>query len=72
MHCVWSDKATLLLDSSSHFDIEKARQNFKNGLRQVGSPSDTKGALSPFLDSIMKNVCTIMQTWSFAINTVHK
>ena len=55
MHCVWNDKATLLLDSSGHFDIEKARKNFKNGLGQVGRPSDTKGGLEAYETALLTN-----------------
>lgn len=55
MHCVWNDKATLLLDSSGHFDIEKARKNFKNGLGQVGRPSDTKGGLDAYETALLTN-----------------
>lgn len=55
MHCVWNDKATLLLDTSGHFDIGKARKNFKNGLGQVGRPSDTKGGLNAYETALLTN-----------------
>ncbi|HEY9048712.1 MAG TPA: glycoside hydrolase family 3 N-terminal domain-containing protein [Ohtaekwangia sp.] len=55
MHCVWNDKATMLLDSAGNFDVEKARKNFKDGLGQVGRPSDTKGGLDPYKTALLTN-----------------
>jgi beta-glucosidase len=55
MHCVWQSKNQLLLDSTGHFDPEKARKNFKNGLGQVGRPSDTKGGISPYETALLTN-----------------
>src|SRR5688572_28275447 len=55
MHCVWQSKNQLLLDSTGHFDLEKARKNFKNGLGQVGRPSDTKGGISPYETALLTN-----------------
>jgi len=55
MHCVWNDKATMLLDSAGNFDVEKARKNFKDGLGQVGRPSDTKGGLDPYQTALLTN-----------------
>jgi beta-glucosidase len=45
MTCVWQRKATMLLNDSGDFDLEKARANFghRNGLGQVGRPSDAGG-----------------------------
>ncbi|SKC61639.1 glycoside hydrolase family 3 N-terminal domain-containing protein [Ohtaekwangia koreensis] len=55
MHCVWNDKAKFLLDTAGHFDVEKARKNFKNGLGQVGRPSDTKGGLDAYQTAVLTN-----------------
>src|SRR5687767_10428082 len=45
MLCVWQRKAALLLDQQGNFSLEKARENFghRNGLGQVGRPSDAGG-----------------------------
>jgi beta-glucosidase len=45
MLCVWQRKAALLLDQQGNFSLEKARTNFghRNGLGQVGRPSDAGG-----------------------------
>ena len=42
MLCVWQSKASRLLDENGNFDIQKARQQFRDGhgLGQVGRPSD--------------------------------
>jgi len=55
MFCAWQTKQTLLLDTAGNFDIEKARKNFKNGLGQVGRPSDTKGGLDPYQTAVLTN-----------------
>lgn len=55
MYCVWNDKAKFLLDTAGNFDIEKARNNFKNGLGQVGRPSDTHGGLDPYQTAVLTN-----------------
>ncbi|RAV97969.1 glycoside hydrolase family 3 N-terminal domain-containing protein [Pseudochryseolinea flava] len=55
MYCVWNDKAKFLLDSTGHFDIEKAKKNFPNGLGQVGRPSDTNGGLTPYDNALLTN-----------------
>ncbi len=55
MQCVWNDKASMLLDSTGHFDIDKAKKNFANGLGQVGRPSDTQGGLDPFQTAQLTN-----------------
>jgi beta-glucosidase len=55
MWCVWQSKGRLLLDSTSHFDTDKARKNFPNGLGQVGRPSDTKGGLDPYETALLTN-----------------
>lgn len=55
MHCAWQTKNQLLLDSSGHFAPEKARKNFKDGLGQVGRPSDTNGGLDPYETALLTN-----------------
>jgi beta-glucosidase len=55
MYCVWNDKAKFLLDSVGNFDVEKARKNFKDGLGQVGRPSDTHGGLTPYQTAVLTN-----------------
>src|SRR5688572_9483499 len=55
MHCAWNTKQELLLDSAGNFDVEKARENFKDGLGQVGRPSDTKGGLDPYQTAVLTN-----------------
>ncbi|HEY3404166.1 MAG TPA: glycoside hydrolase family 3 N-terminal domain-containing protein [Ohtaekwangia sp.] len=55
MFCVWNTKQELLLDSGGNFDVEKARKNFKDGLGQVGRPSDTKGGLDPYQNAVLTN-----------------
>lgn len=55
MWCVWQQKGRLLLDSTSHFDVEKAKKNFPNGLGQVGRPSDTKGGLDAYETALLTN-----------------
>ncbi|HEX2475833.1 MAG TPA: glycoside hydrolase family 3 N-terminal domain-containing protein [Lacipirellulaceae bacterium] len=49
MLCVWQRKAALLLDQQGNFSLEKARANFghRNGLGQVGRPSDAGGGKNP-------------------------
>jgi beta-glucosidase len=49
MLCVWQRKAALLLDQQGNFSLEKARSNFghRNGLGQVGRPSDAGGGKNP-------------------------
>ncbi len=32
MQCVWNDKASMLLDSESNFNVAKAKHYFPNGL----------------------------------------
>lgn len=55
MYCAWQTKNQLLLDSTGHFDAEKARKNFKDGLGQVGRPSDTNGGLDPYETALLTN-----------------
>jgi beta-glucosidase len=55
MYCVWNDKAKFLLDSAGNFDVNKARKNFKDGLGQVGRPSDTNGGLDPYQTAVLTN-----------------
>src|SRR5688572_15335235 len=55
MYCVWNTKYELILDTSGGFDVEKARKNFKDGLGQVGRPSDTKGGLDPYQNAVLTN-----------------
>ena len=55
MHCVWQTKQQLLLDTAGNFDIDKARKNFKDGLGQVGRPSDTKGGIDPYQTVVLTN-----------------
>lgn len=55
MWCVWQQKGRLLLDSTGHFDAEKTKKNFPNGLGQVGRPSDTKGGLDPYETALLTN-----------------
>ncbi|HYG20610.1 MAG TPA: glycoside hydrolase family 3 N-terminal domain-containing protein [Ohtaekwangia sp.] len=55
MYCAWNTKNTLLLDTAGNFDPEKARLNFKDGLGQVGRPSDTKGGLLPYETALLTN-----------------
>ena len=45
MLCVWQGKAKTLVDDNGNFDLEKAREHFKDGhgLGQVGRPSDAGG-----------------------------
>lgn len=45
MQCVWNEKAETLLDEEGNFDPMKAKSNFgnRNGLGQVGRPSDSGG-----------------------------
>ena len=47
MLCVWRDKASALVDAEGRFDLEKAKATFadRNGLGQVGRPSDAGGGL---------------------------
>lgn len=55
MFCAWNTKQELLLDTAGNFDVEKARRNFKDGLGQVGRPSDTKGGLDPYQSAVLTN-----------------
>lgn len=45
MTCVWNQKAQKLLDDKGNFDLEKAKNAFKdgNGLGQLGRPNDSGG-----------------------------
>ena len=45
MLCVWQDKGKTLVDDKGDFNLEKAREHFKDGhgLGQVGRPSDAGG-----------------------------
>ncbi len=49
MMCVWRRKAELLVDGDGRFDERKARAAFfrRDGLGQVGRPSDAGGGLGP-------------------------
>jgi beta-glucosidase len=48
MLCVWQQKSTMLVDANGRFDLAKAKKHFKerNGLGQVGRPSDAGGGLN--------------------------
>lgn len=48
MMCLWQEKKTKLLDQQGNFDLEKARDSFKNGIAvgQVARPSDAGSAPS--------------------------
>lgn len=48
MICVWQTKAATLVDSAGKFDRKKAERAFKskNGIGQVGRPSDAGGGLN--------------------------
>ena len=43
MMCVGQQKAQTLVNSQGEFDLEKARTSFRQGLGQVGRPSDAGG-----------------------------
>jgi beta-glucosidase len=45
MLCIWQQKTNSLVDEQGNFDLQKARKYFKQreGLGQVGRPSDTGG-----------------------------
>ncbi|MDW7692478.1 glycoside hydrolase family 3 N-terminal domain-containing protein [Flammeovirgaceae bacterium SG7u.111] len=38
--CIWDQKAELILDEDGNFSLEKAAQNFPNGLGQIARPSE--------------------------------
>ncbi|HEY4305215.1 MAG TPA: glycoside hydrolase family 3 N-terminal domain-containing protein [Gemmatimonadaceae bacterium] len=57
MMCVWQQKATTLVDASGQFDVVKAREAFahRNGIGQVGRPSDAGGGLLPRANAELTN-----------------
>jgi beta-glucosidase len=48
MLCIWQKKPQTLVDADGNFDLEKAKQAFKDGrgLGQVGRPSDAGKGLN--------------------------
>lgn len=47
MQCIWNGKVDSFVDDKCDFSLEKARIHLKDGLGQIGRPSDTAGGLSP-------------------------
>jgi beta-glucosidase len=57
MMCVWQTKKDMLLDGEGNLDLQKAKKAFrrKQGLGQVGRPSDSGGGKSPREMAILTN-----------------
>ena len=47
MLCIWGAKQTMLLDESGNLSSNKLKENFSNGLGQIGRLSDTRSGLAP-------------------------
>jgi beta-glucosidase len=48
MLCVWQTRDSLLLGDDGKVDFDKAKENFPDGIGQIGRPSDSRGGLSPY------------------------